>query len=170
MDAIKVAEFNPRRWQTVIMATLAFWLSASLFMDCLMMPGLYATGMLTDAGFAATGYSLFWIFNRVELLCGAIALTGILLLATRMWSPEERWVMVAVAVLLMSIPMVLTYALAPEMSALGIQLDLFAPHATVPSTMNWMHGGYFGLEVLKLALGAWLLQFLYRQVTKPANS
>jgi hypothetical protein len=147
---------NPIHWQTIITTALAFWLSGSLLLDLVIMPSLYATGMMADNGFATAGYSIFWIFNRIEILCAALVLSGFLVcrqLATQ--KTTYRWP-IALAILLFVIPLIYMYALSPEMSALGMDLDLFSP-AAIPTGMNQMHQGYFALEILKLVLGGTLL-------------
>ena len=67
-------------WQTIIMFALGFWLSSSLVLDFVIMPGLSAAGMMTQSSFAAAGYSIFWTFNRIELLCAALVLASLLAL------------------------------------------------------------------------------------------
>ena len=155
--------FDRPRWQTVLIFALAFWLSSSLFLDLILMPTLYASGMGLDPGFATASYSIFWLFNRLELLCAALVLTGALVLhQTRaLHRPGAVWV-IGLPLLLLAIAILYTYALTPAMSSLGLELDLFNPATQVPAAMNQMHEGYWSLEVLKLfAVGA-LLNFYYR--------
>jgi hypothetical protein len=162
MATLSPLGLNTSRWQTAIVVALAFWLSGSLLLDLVIMPGLYATGMMADGGFAAAGYSIFWIFNRIEILCAAVVLSGLLVCRQLADNPASYHRAIALATILFTIPLVYAYALTPEMSALGMNLDLFAP-TTVPSGMNQMHSGYFGLEMAKLALSGSLLWGLSRQ-------
>jgi Domain of unknown function (DUF4149) len=69
---------NPKRfnWQMIVVSSLAFWLSSSILLDFIIMPSMFFTGMMEEPNFASAGYSLFSIFNRVELLCAAVILTG----------------------------------------------------------------------------------------------
>ncbi len=150
-------------WQTAVIFVLAFWLSSSLLIDFLVMPSLYATGMMSQPGFAAAGYVLFWLFNRVEVLCAATALTGLLALRINQDSHHRKgWIALALAGVLLAIALIYTYGLTPHMSALGLQLDLFNQVVEVPATMNQLHSSYWILEVLKFATGGWLLNLCYR--------
>jgi hypothetical protein len=149
-------------WRTIVLATLAFWLSGSLLLDLVIMPSLYATGMMTEPGFATAGYSLFGVFNRIELMCVALGLTGVLVLSNtnRALEQASQW-MLPLAVGLFGIVLVCTYQLAPEMSALGLELNWFEP-ATVPALMNQMHLEYWLLEAMKLGGIGLLLSQVYR--------
>ncbi len=166
MTSITFTSIDWRRWQILVITTLAFWVSVSLLVDLVLMPSMYATGMMIEPGFASAGYSIFWIFNRMEMLCGAIALTGILLLALQQWAADTRWTSISIAVILMAIPLIYTYALTPSMSALGMPLDLFTFTTETPAPMTLLHGGYLGLEFLKVGLAGWLLRDLFTQLVK----
>ena len=162
MTAISTAEFKRPKWQTIAMLALAFWLSSSLILDFVIMPSMYSAGMMTQPGFATAGYSIFWVFNRIELLCAALALTGVLVLHNSQvqLSRNSRLTVILSAVLL-AIALAYTYALAPAMSTLGLQLNLFEP-AGVPAAMDQMHQGYWALELVKFAAAGTLLGSLYR--------
>ncbi|MBF2051780.1 MAG: hypothetical protein EDM05_047570 [Leptolyngbya sp. IPPAS B-1204] len=149
-------------WRTAVLATLAFWLSGSLLLDLVIMPTLYATGMMVEPGFATAGYVIFGVFNRIELICAALILTGVLVLSNtnRALGLASQW-MLPLAVGLLGIVLVCTYQLAPEMSALGLELNWFEP-ATVPALMNQMHLEYWLLELMKLAGMGLLLGQVYR--------
>ena len=154
-------EYKRPIWYSIVTLTLGFWLSASLVLDWVIMPSLYVSGMMLQDGFAAAGYSIFWTFNRVELLAASLVLTGILfLLNTRLlWNRN----IVVLAVLLLDISLVDTYFLTPQMSANGINLDLFNYSVQSPLAMNLLHGSYWVLEVGKFALGTVLLRWCLRQ-------
>ncbi len=138
-------------WQTLILFTLGFWLSGSLLVDLLIMPGLYWSGMMTEPGFAIAGNLIFGIFNRIELLCAAVVLTGFLTLLQDMSHLSRRYLhwAIALAVALLIVPLMYTYALTPTMSAMGLQLNLFETFSA-PAAMNSMHQSYWLLEVCKL--------------------
>ncbi|WP_216351380.1 hypothetical protein [Leptolyngbya sp. 'hensonii'] len=136
---------------------LAFWISTSLLLDLLVMPSLYLSGMMSQPGFAGASYSLFWLFNRMELVCAAVALTGLLVLRGRQTVFSRKgFVGVFIGSVLLSIALIYTYLLTPHMSALGMQLNLFDTATSIPAEMNQLHGEYWALEMLKLA-GASLL-------------
>ncbi|MEB3355976.1 MAG: hypothetical protein VKK04_04570 [Synechococcales bacterium] len=149
---------SPQRltWQTILSVILLVWLSSSLLLDALIMPTLYAAGMMTSPGFATAGYSLFWLFNRLELVCGAVVLTGALAMGQQLALPKLRWG-IALATGLLAIALFYTYGLTPTMSALGLHLNLFESLEIFPTAMNTLHGEYFGLELVKLAIAGTLL-------------
>ncbi len=155
MAAITTPKFSNAgrslNWQTIMIVTLGFWLSGSLILDLVMMPSLYVAGMMTQPGFASAGYMLFGAFNRIEILCGALALTGSLVLINRMmaYTPQERKI-VLLSVLLLGVALIETYILTPQMSAMGLNLNWFEPLTTLPSGMVTMQIGYWGLEIFKL--------------------
>jgi hypothetical protein len=150
-------------WRKSIIVVLVAWLGASLLLDLVVMPSLYGAGMMNSSGFAMAGDIIFSIFNRVELLAGSIVLTGCLT-----WSAinhsrplRQQSFMLAIAALLLVIPLVYTYGLTPSMSALGIQLSVFDA-ATVPEQMDQLHQTYWGLEFLKLAAAGLLLSRFWK--------
>ncbi|MEO1353752.1 MAG: hypothetical protein AAFW84_34200 [Cyanobacteria bacterium J06635_15] len=174
MFATSNVSFNRPRWQTLVMAAVGFWMSASLCVDLLVMPSLYTAGMMTQADFATAGYEMFWLFNRVEIVCAALALTGLFALRQRrdafsiiVSGGRSRWAMM-LAGLLLAIALCYTYFLSPEMSALGLQLNAeIGTTVEVPAEMTVMHGVYWGLEVLKLLASGALLSLCYRDMLAP---
>jgi len=160
-----ITSLNDRGWSwvSVVLLALGIWLGGSLVVSLVVMPALYATGMMAESSFAATGYTLFWLLNRFELLCASVVLTGILVLAQNAGMLGGRRA-IALAALLLAIPLLDTYVLTPEMTALGAQLDVLGDRLTVPSAMTWLHGGYWLLELAKFSLGVWLFRHLFRQV------
>ncbi|MCU0552079.1 MAG: DUF4149 domain-containing protein [Leptolyngbya sp. Prado105] len=153
MAVASKADFNFVNWRRVLSLVLAFWLSSSLLLDFVIMPSLFAAGMMSQPDFATAGYGIFWIFNRLELLCAAVVLTGILV----QQQSEKTPVSITLAGILFAIALICTYFLSPQMSSLGLNLNLFAP-AHVPSGMNQLHVGYWLLESCKLLTGVWLLK------------
>jgi hypothetical protein len=154
---------NPKRfnWQMIVVSSLAFWLSSSILLDFVIMPSMFFTGMMEEPNFASAGYSLFSVFNRIELLCAAVILTGAVTLrmteAARFGGRQGAFL----ALSLLAIALTYTYALTPQMSALGLPLSL--DDVATPAVMNQMHLGYWALEVMKLAACGSLIKFCLRQ-------
>ncbi|MEB3219414.1 MAG: hypothetical protein VKN72_24700 [Nostocales cyanobacterium 94392] len=146
-------EFKRPIWQNIVIITLGFWLSASLLLDWVIMPSLYVSGMMTQSSFATAGYTIFWNFNRVELLCAGLVLTGVLASSKNQFNWQRSTVILAPVML--AIALIDTYLLTPQMSAIGLQLNLFEA-AEVPANMNLMHGVYWLIEAVKLAVGGTL--------------
>lgn len=156
-------------WDAFVLLVVTFWLSSSVLLDFLMMPMMYESGMMSTPGFATAGYSLFWVFNRVEILCAAAILTGLLVLRQDRSEYDviasgsrSRWAL-WLSGALFAIALIYTYALTPQMSALGLNLsgefsDFVAPQ------MNLMHVLYWGLEALKLVGAGLLLKLCYRDL------
>ncbi|MGJ5675908.1 MAG: hypothetical protein ACR9NN_20200 [Nostochopsis sp.] len=161
MNIVYSFGFKRPVWQSIVMLTLGFWLSASLLLDWVIMPSLYVSGMITQASFATAGYVIFWNFNRIELLAAGLVLTGVLALN----QSQSKWHSgsLILSVLLLTISLTTTYCLTPEMSAVGMQLNLFQTIAEVPANMNLLHGSYWLLEVIKLVAGGTLLSWCWRQ-------
>lgn len=126
------------------------------------MPGLSAAGMTAQPGFAAAGYSIFGIFNRIEVLCAAIALTGLLVMKNERTSDRRGGWTIPVSVVLLGIALIYTYILTPQLSGLGLQLNLFDATSGMPAGMLQMHEGYWGLEAVKLIAGTALIGWCYR--------
>jgi hypothetical protein len=154
-----------KNWQTIVMFVLGFWLSSSIFLDAVIVPSLYGTGMMSKTDFASMGYIVFGIFNRIELLCAALAIVGVLILHYYHYLTERQdRLSLVLSGVLFAIALIYTYILTPQMSGLGLQLDLFAPTSTgMPPEMMAMQVGYWGLEAVKLLAGITLLRWLYRQ-------
>ena len=160
-------EFQKPRWQTIVCLTFAFWLSSCLLLDLVIMPSMFVSGMMTEPGFATAGSTIFSVFNRVELVCAGLGLTGLLVLRNRSKDSGFRGrTAIILSLMLLAIALIDTYALTPEMTALGANLNLFEPVAEVPTAMNQLHSGYWALEILKFALGGTILSWCYRQVTE----
>lgn len=157
-------ESNQQRWQTIICLTLGFWLSSCIILDLVIMPSMYASGMMNTPDFTAAGSVMFSVFNRVELLCASLGLTGLLVLtATPNNFIKNTKTAIIFSIALLAIALIDTYGLTPQMTALGINLNLFESVKEVPVAMNQMHGGYWFLEVIKLVVGATLFGWCYRQ-------
>ena len=156
-------ESSQQRWQTIVCLTLGFWLSACVILDLLIMPTMYAAGMMNGPDFAVAGSMMFSVFNRVELLCAGLGLTSLLVLsATPNNFIKKSNTAIIFSIILLAIALIDTYGLTPQMTALGINLNLFESVNEVPTAMNQMHGGYWLLEVIKLVIGGTLLGWCYR--------
>lgn len=133
------------------------------------MPMMYESGMMNEPNFATAGYSLFWMFNRVELLCAGAILSGLLALRQRrdefdvvVSGSQSRWALM-LSGLLLAIALLYTYVLTPHMSALGMNLSMNFSEP-VPQAMSLLHVLYWSLEAVKLFAAAWLIKLCYRDV------
>ena len=170
MDAAFSVGLKRPAWQTIVMFALGFWLSSSLLLDLVIMPGLSASGMMSQASAATAGYSIFWIYNRIELLCAALVLASLLALrgTSNLYRQVRRW-SILLSVLLLAIAIIYTYIMTPQMSALALQLNLLEPATGMPAGMLPMLEGYWVLEAIKLAVGAMLLGWCYHDSRKLAS-
>jgi hypothetical protein len=162
MHSIAETKLNRINWSTLTLVVLGFWLSSSLVLDLVVIPGLAATGMTTQFGFASAGYLIFGIFNHLELLCAALVLTSFLIFRRNhiFSQSQERWSTI-LAGMLFAIALTYTYVLTPQMSGFGLQLNLFAPSVEMPTPMLQMQFSYWLLEVLKIVAGTTLLRWCY---------
>ena len=159
-------------WDALVLLVATFWLSSSVLLDFFMMPMMYESGMMEGANFATAGYSMFWLFNRVEVLCAAAVLTGLLVLRQQTQGnrrgqfaviesgSQSRWALMLSGGLL-AIALLYTYVFTPQLSAMGMQ---FIGQTEVPNAMGTMHLLYWGLEGLKLVAAAWLVKLCYRDI------
>jgi hypothetical protein len=146
-------------WRYLAIGSLGFWLSTSLLLDLAILPTLWLTGMMDSAGFASAGYSIFWIFNRLELLCAAILLTTVFASPKVAPQSKDRQLQLSIGgMMLMAIACCYTFYLAPMMSGLSVHLDWFATTSPIFSTeMARMHAIYWVLEASKLGIISLLL-------------
>jgi hypothetical protein len=146
------------RCRTIVVVSLGFWISTSLLVDLIVMPMLWATGMMESSGFASAGYSLFWVFNRIEVICAAAALSSIWALGiSNRNSIYGSAKMRAGALMLLAISLSYTFILSPYMSGLGIDLGILDVVKSIPAEMNQTHSIYWVLEASKLGIAAMLL-------------
>jgi hypothetical protein len=144
--------------RTLAVVSLGFWISTSLLIDIVVMPTLWATGMMESSGFASAGYSLFWVFNRFEVICAAAAFSSILALGTSNPNSVYRSAQMRVgALMLLAISLSYTFILTPYMSGLSVDLDVFALAKSIPAEMNQTHSIYWVLEASKLGIAGMLL-------------
>ncbi|MEA5533942.1 hypothetical protein [Crocosphaera sp. XPORK-15E] len=163
MNAISERRWKFLSWTSIVMFALGFWLSGSLILDFVVIPGLSLSGMMTQGGFASAGYIIFGLFNRIELVCAALVLTGVLVFRRHhtFINLQERWSIILGSVLLL-IALIYTYFLTPEMSGFSLEINPFEATNTMPSTMISLHWSYWILEVIKLIIGGTLLSWCYR--------
>ncbi|WP_013323413.1 DUF4149 domain-containing protein [Gloeothece verrucosa] len=163
MNTYSERGLNQINWPILVMFVLGFWLSASIVLDLVIMPGLSASGMMATKGFASAGYLIFGVFNRLELLCAAVVLSGILVFRRHhtLTHSHETWSIILSAFLLI-IALIYTYILTPYMSGLGLQLNQFDPINPMSGVMLPMQWSYWILEACKLLLGVTLLRWCYK--------
>ncbi len=163
MNALSNNRWKFLSWTTVVMFALGFWLSSSIILDCVVIPGLSLSGMMSEGGFASAGYIIFGLFNRIELVCAALVLTGFLIFRRHhlLIHLQERWSIILASVLL-GIALIYTYFLTPELSAFGLEINPFSATNTMPSAMISLHWSYWILEAVKFAIGVTLLRWCYR--------
>jgi Domain of unknown function (DUF4149) len=177
-----VAKENGQAWLTAIAGVLGFWLSATLLIDFTIMPSMYFSGMMNTPNFGAVGYTLFSIFNRIELLCGAVALSvGLWLWQSEILDRKQKIEIGVSSALLLLIALCYTFILTPQMGGLSIDLHMMDSasivngglenlqmHSTIvtdaPPGMNQMHVIYWVLEALKITLLATVLGATYRRL------
>jgi hypothetical protein len=155
--------FNKQiNWSTLVLFTLGFWLSGSLILDFVIIPSLFASGMMAESGFAGTGYLIFGVFNRIELICGALVASSFLIFHRNhnLTNKQEPWAMI-LAIAMLTIATIYTYILTPQMSGLGMQLNMFSPVTEMSAAMISLHWIYWVLEAVKLLAGAVLLRWSY---------
>jgi Domain of unknown function (DUF4149) len=177
-----VAKNNSQAGLTAIVGALGFWLSATLLIDFTIMPSMYFSGMMNTPNFGAVGYTLFSIFNRIELLCGAVALSmGLWLWQSDILDRKQKIEIGFSSLLLLLIALCYTFILTPQMGGLSIDLHMMdSPslvngglenlqlHSTIvtdaPPGMNQMHVVYWALEALKITLLVTVLGATYRRL------
>lgn len=162
MSVISSNNLKQINWSAIIMFALAFWLSGSLILDFVLIPGLSLSGMMAEGGFASAGFLIFGIFNHIELVCAALVLTGFLVFFHyhNLNGTQEKWSIVFASLLLM-IAIAYTYVFTPQMTSLGL-INWINPNQEMPSAMVSMHESYWFLEAVKFILGITLLKWCYR--------
>ena len=164
MEVISPRTSKAISWSTAIVLALGFWLSGSLIFDFLIVPGMLTTGMMNESGFASAGYVIFGSFNHIELLCAATVLAGCLYYRfANCFDQRVSYKSVLMATGLLSIALAYTYVFTPQMSSMGMSLDLFSTTPETTSTgMTLMHLVYWSLEVIKLVFAITLLRSFSR--------
>ena len=160
-----ITELNKKiDWSGIILFTLGFWMSASLLLDVVIMPCLSATGMMTQESFASASYVIFETFNHIELICGAMVLSTILVFRHyhNFTEKQQNWATL-ISISLLIIAIIYTYIITPQLSAWGLQFNfnLFNSIQTMPKEMASLQGSYWVLEGIKLLAGMSLLKLCY---------
>lgn len=170
--AMSFPKLSPRQfaWDSSVLFLAVFWLGGSLIIDFVVMPMLYMSGMMTAPGFASAGYSLFELFNHVEMLLSGLILTGVLAMrqahtdcSVEVSGSRSRWVLYLAAGLV-AISLTYAYGLTPYMGAIGIALDMPGIIHIVPESMNLMHGAYWLLEATKIVVLGILMRLCYSDI------
>ncbi len=163
MDFISNQKQNPTQWSVVVFITLCFWLSASFVLDFVIIPSLMEAGMMTQPSFASAGYSMFGLFNHIELLCAAIILSGVFVLTkNHIFTKKQQQWSIILSSLLLGTALICSYILTPQMSGLGLDLNWFESASAMPAEMMELHAGYWGLELMKFVVGGILLTWSFR--------
>ncbi|WP_017294257.1 hypothetical protein [Geminocystis herdmanii] len=111
-------------WSAIILFALGFWLSGSFLLDFVLIPALFASGMMTDGSFASAGFLIFGIFNRIELICASLVLTCAFVFAfNHNFDSKKQTLFVTFSSLLLLIALSYTYLFIPNMSAWGLCLN-----------------------------------------------
>lgn len=149
-------------WRTTLALALSLWLGGTLLLDLVVMPSMFASGMMLEPGFASAGYLLFHNFNCIEVLLAALSLTGLLAwnYSSDLHLLESKTTLIF-TVLLFLIPFVYLYGLSPWMSSMSLPLNLF-DGTSIPTAMFPLQGFYWVLESLKLAAIVALLGVCHR--------
>ena len=149
-------------WRTTLALALSLWLGGTLLLDLVVMPSMFASGMMLQPGFASAGYMLFHNFNCIEVLLAALSLTGLLAwnYSADLHLLQSKTTLIF-TVLLFIIPFLCLYGLSPWMSSMSLPLNLF-DGAAIPTAMFPLQGFYWVLEGLKLAAIVTLLGVCYR--------
>lgn len=154
--------YRRAKLQSICMIALGLWLSASLVFDFLIIPSLFASGMMESSDFASFSYIVFGNFNHLELLGAGIILGSSLAINYRHnLSRIKIDSSIVISVVLMAIALSYTYFLTPQLSSLGMNLDPFAIQEVNINAMLGTHIAYWLMELSKLVLGFFLLNNLY---------
>ncbi len=158
-------------WDSGVLFVAIFWLGGSLMLDLVVMPMLYMGGMMTPSSFASAGYSLFEVFNHVEMLLAGVILTGVLAMrqahadcSVEVSGSRSRWSLL-LAGSLVAISLLYAYVLTPAMGSISIVLDMPPSASTaIPEAMGWMHGIYWSIEISKIMILSFLLRLCYSDI------
>lgn len=162
MNTASNRNFYSLNWSTFAILTLAFWISGITILDLVIIPSLSSAGMMIQGGFASAGYLMFGIFNHIELICAGIILTAIL--SYQYLQQKFNLALIVVAATLLAITLIDTYSLTPQMSGLGISLDLFEGTTEIMSPMMvYLHESYWSLEIVKILSAGFLLFNCYKK-------
>jgi hypothetical protein len=163
MNTIFSPAQNKINWSAIILFSLGFWLSGSFVLDFILIPSLSVAGMMGGADFPSIGFLIFGIFNHIEIVCASLILTATLIFYFQgYFTTERKNVHVILASILLLIALVYTYIFIPNLTAWGLLFNQYSSEATMPTAMMFWHGGYWLLEISKLAIAGTLLRWHYR--------
>ncbi|MBL1209044.1 MAG: hypothetical protein FWJ34_04765 [Geminocystis sp. GBBB08] len=158
-------EHKEINWSAIILFALGFWLSGSLLLDFVLIPALSASGMMAQSGFPSAGFTIFGVFNRIELICASLVLTCAFVFSfNHDFNSKKQALFVTFSSLLFLIALAYTYLFTPHLSAWGLCLNQFNTVTTMPSEMILWHKGYWILEGLKYVFGFNLLRWSYNNL------
>jgi len=167
MTTLVSRPYRRAKLQSISIIALGLWLSASLVFDFLIIPSLFASGMMESSDFASFSYIVFGNFNHLELISAGIVLASSLAINYRHnLSRIKIDSSIVISVVLTAIALAYTYFLTPQLSSLGMNLDPFATQELNANSMIGTHLAYWILELSKLALGIFLLNNLYSSSCK----
>lgn len=162
MTTLVSRPYRRAKLQSICIIALGLWISASLVFDFLIIPSLFASGMMESSDFASFSYIVFGNFNHLELLVAGIILGSSLAINYRHnLSKIKIDSSIVISVVLMAIALAYTYFFTPQLSSLGMNLDPFVTQELNVNPMIGTHLAYWMLELSKLVLGFFLLNNLY---------
>ncbi|MHB8731565.1 MAG: DUF4149 domain-containing protein [bacterium] len=131
---------------------MALWVGGMAALDFIDAPLRFATPGVTRNQAVALGQAVFARFNRIEVLCGIVALAGAV--AAR----SVRWT-VAVAAVMLVLVAVQTFYLTPEITRLAAGLDFVnrTPGDPRYAAIRPLHGIYAVVELAIFAGGVAVL-------------
>jgi hypothetical protein len=90
-----------------------------------------------------------------------VVLTSVLAIS----KTQSNWRLGSIALsgILLTVALLDTYFLTPQMCAVGANFSLLASDP-VPAIMNLLHSGYFLLEAFKVIAGGILLNWCWREI------
>ncbi len=163
MDLIAQDNHKSVNWSVIILGSLGFWLSASLILDFVVIPSLSVSGMMSEAGFASAGFTIYSVFNHIELVCSALVLTGALVFYFRHYLEGKKQVLLLTfSSILLVIALAYTYLFTPNLTGWGLSLHQFGVSAEMPKQMIVWQEGYFILEAIKYLLGLTIFRWCYQ--------
>lgn len=156
-----------------IATILLVWLGACTLVDGVMMPTMSASGMAKQSGFAAAGYQFFSTFNQLELLAGAIALTGVLVA----WKQDVFREGAAKLSLMLASGLLVVAGidtlLTPYISGVALNLDTLpatvSMAAPLSADMMMLQGAYWGVEVVKIAIALSMLVLCWQTTAEQGD-
>jgi hypothetical protein len=160
MNSIAQGNHKSVNWFAIILGSLGFWLSGSFILDFVVIPSLSLTGMMESDDFASAGFTIFNIFNHIELVCSAVVLTGVLVLSFNHYLQGKKQVLfLSFSSILLLIALAYTYIFIPNLTGWGLSLHQFGTTVEMPKSMIVWQGGYWVLEGIKFILGITILRW-----------